>query len=454
MRRSLALFLFACATLAAQIPPPTSTPGKPFFIKKTWIIGGTGDWDYLTMDPKASRLYIAHGPEVQVVDVETGNLAGVVKGLREAHSIALDDAGEFGFVSDGAANDIKVFDRRTLEVQGKIPLDSSPRALVFEPQTGLLLAVSAGPAGAPPPTADAKTLERYSLQQRQEAQREPHPASRGAKGQAASGSPCLANQSSPNPVWDSNLILVDPEARSVVAEMRICGYAGFAAADGDGNIYAALVSGDKILRIDATAVLNLAKSAQQSKSSSDIVPLHGSLAGDSLHLDWRQTTVYGIPRRPFGSFEGFQAMSVGAACHTPRALAVDSKDNRVFAACNNLKMAVLNPASGDVVTTLPIGPDPDGMGYDPDRGLIFSANGGAQGSLTVIRRDATDGYDVVQTLATRQKARTLAVDSSTSQVYLVTVIEVAQLGTPPRNGIGTLKMAPQDASFQVLVIGN
>jgi DNA-binding beta-propeller fold protein YncE len=119
-----------------------------------------------------------------------------------------------------------------------------------------------------------------------------------------------------------------------------------------------------------------------------------------------------------------------------------------------MKMAVLDANTGNTVTALPIGPGPDAVGYDPDRSLIFTANGDAQGSLTIIRQDVTDSYAVIQTLPTRERARTLAVNSSTGQVYLVTVIEVAKVGVPPANGIGTLKMTPQDSSFQVLVVGN
>ena len=62
MKRLLALCLLGCATLAAQqIPAATELPGSPFLIKQTWVVGGVGNWDYLTMDPAAGRLYIAHG---------------------------------------------------------------------------------------------------------------------------------------------------------------------------------------------------------------------------------------------------------------------------------------------------------------------------------------------------------------------------------------------------------
>ena len=67
-------------------PSPTATPAHPFFITKTWVIGGVGDGDYLTMDPTTRELFIAHGPMVQVVDVDSGAVAGSVKGFRQAHA--------------------------------------------------------------------------------------------------------------------------------------------------------------------------------------------------------------------------------------------------------------------------------------------------------------------------------------------------------------------------------
>jgi DNA-binding beta-propeller fold protein YncE len=67
-----------------------------------------GNWDYLTVDPVTRRLFIAHGPVVQVIDLDTGELSGQIGGLREAHAIVLDDAGEFGYITDGLADQVKV----------------------------------------------------------------------------------------------------------------------------------------------------------------------------------------------------------------------------------------------------------------------------------------------------------------------------------------------------------
>src|SRR5215469_7412611 len=116
MRQALLLFALTCAALAAQtVPQATDLPSHPFFIRSTWYIGGTGNWDYLTMDPQAGRLYIAHGTTVQVVDLDSGKLVGEIDGFYEARQVALDDSGQFGFVSDGGQGKVTVFDRQTLK---------------------------------------------------------------------------------------------------------------------------------------------------------------------------------------------------------------------------------------------------------------------------------------------------------------------------------------------------
>ena len=63
MSRSLALCLLACSALAAaaqQTPTPTELGGKPFFVTKTWTIGGEGNWDNLTVDARTGQLFIVN----------------------------------------------------------------------------------------------------------------------------------------------------------------------------------------------------------------------------------------------------------------------------------------------------------------------------------------------------------------------------------------------------------
>ncbi len=431
IRRALTLCLLGCATLAAQItPPPTELPSHPFFIKKTWFIGGAGAWDYLTMDPAAHLLFIAHGQQVQVVDVETGIPTASIGGLHEAHAVALDDSGEFGYISDGPASAVRVFDRRTFQVTASISSAPSPRSLAFEPLSRLLFAVGAEPTAETPAN--------------------PPPGSGQNRRPPAAGRPAArAPAARPDEKAKSTVTVIDPETRQELAEILLPGRLGFAQSDGNGQVYINVVDRSQVVRLDAQAIGSLLRDLQARNSPQPTGGASGAAKADDkpLFLDWS-----GDGRQAPSSDARPRYFTLGAECREPRGLAVDERHLRLFAACNNMKMAVLNADNGDPVASLPIGPAPDAIGYDSGRGLIYSANGGAQGSLTIIRQNITDTYAVVQTLATRQRARTLAVDPGTGEVYLVTDLVAVDLSKP--GGIGTLKTIPAAGSFQVLVIGN
>jgi len=109
----------------------------------------------------------------------------------------------------------------------------------------------------------------------------------------------------------------------------------------------------------------------------------------------------------------------------PSGLAMDRKHRRLFSVCSNKLMVVVNADTGKVVTTLPIGAGTDAAGFDPETGYAFSSNG--EGTLTVVHEDSADKFSVVDTVPTQVRARTMALDTKTHQVFLVT----AQFGAPP-----------------------
>jgi len=409
-----------CASLGAQrAPSPTDLAGHPFYIKKNWILGGSGSWDYLTMDPTAGQLFIAHGPTVQVVNAATGTLAGTINGLREAHAIALDSEGAFGYITDGPAAQVRIFDRRSFQVIASVPTGPMPRAIVFEPQTRLVFVIGAQPVSEELVRAADGTLPR----------RPGNPKT--ARGRA-----------------ESTVTVIDSESRKQLAQVVLSGRLGFAEADGNGRIFVAVADNNQIVRLDAEAIGSTLRGLLDSAGGA---PSKGSATENSTGaiLDW---TSDAQPLPPAESRPRFFA--IGSGCQEPRALAVDPAHLRLFAACTNQKMIVLNADSGEAISSVPIGPGADAVGYDSDRGLVFSANGGGDGSLTVIRQNVTDTYSVIQILPTRQRARTLAINSSTGEIYLATVIYGFPLDRPPVSGIGTLKANPVDSSFQVLVVGN
>jgi len=60
-----------------------------------------------------------------------------------------------------------------------------------------------------------------------------------------------------------------------------------------------------------------------------------------------------------------------APCETPTGIAMDYKNNRIFAGCRNKLMAVVNAETGKVIITLPIGSGVDACAYDPELKLVF-----------------------------------------------------------------------------------
>ena len=130
--RTFAVVALLAGTLAA---PALLSAQQPYKILDRWKIGGEGGWDDLHADSMAHRLYLTHGPRVDVVDTRTGKLVGSITGLHGTHGVALDDSGKFGYISDGGGNAVVVFDRKTLATVATVPAGTNPDGIVFEPAT-------------------------------------------------------------------------------------------------------------------------------------------------------------------------------------------------------------------------------------------------------------------------------------------------------------------------------
>ena len=143
MRVLFSLALVVCGVAAAQVtpvpPPPTGTPSHPFFITKTWIVGGVGDWDYLTMDPTARQLLIAHGPTVQVVDVENRGARRSGQGHARNSFRRLGCAGIFWVYQRWPRRSRTGLHRRTFQIVANIPTGPSPRSMALDQTSGSAL---------------------------------------------------------------------------------------------------------------------------------------------------------------------------------------------------------------------------------------------------------------------------------------------------------------------------
>jgi len=133
----------------------------------------------------------------------------------------------------------------------------------------------------------------------------------------------------------------------------------------------------------------------------------------------------------------------------PSGLAYDAQHQRLFSACRNGKLIVLDAVTGRVLASLPIGRGVDGAAFDAERALAFASN--ADGTLSVVREESPGVFAVLENAITAPGARTVALDAKTHLLYLPTAVfessPKAVLGQPPPRG------KTVDGSFKVLGVG-
>lgn len=111
-------------------------------------------------------------------------------------------------------------------------------------------------------------------------------------------------------------------------------------------------------------------------------------------------------------------------CEEPSGLAIDEKGGHLFTVCGNKKMLVLNANTGKVLANLETGGGTDAAAYDPELKRAFASNG--EGTLTVVEEKGGK-YNVAGNVPTARGARTMALDSRTHKIYLIT----AEFGPTP-----------------------
>jgi YVTN family beta-propeller protein len=192
---TLGKLVFAGATIFVSLASTLANAQKPFAIQSKWTVGGEGGWDYLAVDPKTPRLYVTHGTRVEVLDTGTGKVVGSISGLKGTHGVAFDSDGKFGYITDGGANEVVVFDRSSLEKVASIPAGTNPDGVAFEPRT--------------------KTIWAFNGRSK-------------------------------------NVTVIDTNKRIVVATIPLPGKPEFPTADGSGNVFVNIEDKNEIVRLDAT----------------------------------------------------------------------------------------------------------------------------------------------------------------------------------------------------------
>ena len=149
MRKVITLTLSALFAIGAFAAP---TGWK---ILKEIKIGGEGNWDYLTMDSAARRLYVSHNTHVVVVDPDAGKVVGDIPDTPGVHGIALVPELNKGFVSNGRGNNVTIFDMKTLKMISQVATGMNPDDITYEPKSGRVFAFNGRSNSAT--VIDAKT---------------------------------------------------------------------------------------------------------------------------------------------------------------------------------------------------------------------------------------------------------------------------------------------------------
>jgi YVTN family beta-propeller protein len=302
--------LFFVALLLSQYFVFAQTTG--YHIVKKIPVPGQGSWDYLAIDENARRLYVSHGTQVEVLDVDSLAMVGKIENTPGVHGIAIaPDLGR-GFVSNGQSSTVTIFDLKTLKKIADVSVGKKPDAIIYDPATSRVFAFN----------GDSNSATAI---------------------QAANG--------------------------KVAGTVDLGGGPEFAVSDGKGYVYNNIEGASEVLKINS----------------------------HTLAVEQRWPT---------------------APCTSPSSLDMDRENRRLFIGCRSKAMAVMNADTGRLITTLPIGDHVDATVFDPASRLIFNSNG--EGTITVIHQDSPDKYSVVENVQTLPKAKTMAFDPKTHQLFLST----------------------------------
>ena len=165
-----------------------------YHLLRTITVGGPGGWDYLTVDEPGRRVFVSHETQVEVIDLASNSVSAKIADTPGVHGIALAHEEGRGFVSNGRASTVTIFDLKTLAAISQVPTGKKPDAIVYDPSTHRVFAMNGG--------GDSSTV-------------------------------------------------IDAASGKVIGTIELGGGPEFATADGSGNVFVNLEDQSLTLRIDA-----------------------------------------------------------------------------------------------------------------------------------------------------------------------------------------------------------
>ncbi len=131
---------FASFALLLSFFVTSAQAAESYHVTKKIPIAGQGSWDYLAVDEGARRLYVSHGTQVEVLDVDSGAIVGKIENTPGVHGIAIAPELGRGFVSNGQSSTVTIFDLKTLKTIAEVPVGKKPDAIIYDPATSRVFA--------------------------------------------------------------------------------------------------------------------------------------------------------------------------------------------------------------------------------------------------------------------------------------------------------------------------
>lgn len=117
----------------AARPRQSSSPIHYHIVKKV-VLGGEGFWDYMGFDSQNRHLFVSHSTQVIVIDPDTYKVVGDIPDTPGVHGIAVAPELNRGFISDGRADEVTVFNLKTLKTIGTVKVTGhNPDGIIYDP---------------------------------------------------------------------------------------------------------------------------------------------------------------------------------------------------------------------------------------------------------------------------------------------------------------------------------
>lgn len=133
--------LLLAAAISAALPAIAADP--LYSIVKSIPLGSPERWDYVAADRATHRVYIAHGPEVTVVDPVAGKvIAQIGPYPGGTHGITFARNANRGYTDDGGNGLAEVFNLATLQPEGSVPAQPGADGVAFDDATQRVFVIS------------------------------------------------------------------------------------------------------------------------------------------------------------------------------------------------------------------------------------------------------------------------------------------------------------------------